>query len=111
MRLGLKKRVWDVIVCRSFLSQVRGWMFRFFLKEDGLLFMLPKELKMDLHMFFVFRSLDILYLDKQMRVVKMYKSVRPFVPFVKGVAAWYILEVKDVGNVHVGEKIKFISAK
>ena len=109
MRAIHKKRVWDVIECRSFWSQARGWMFRWLPKQDGLLFVLPKEMSMSLHMFFCFRSLDILYLNKQGKVVKVYKNVRPFVPYVRGVPAWYILEVKDAGSARVGDKVRFIS--
>ncbi len=105
MRLRHKKRVWEVVVCTSLASQVRGWMFRFFFEKDGLLFVLPRGMKMDLHMFFVFRSLDILFLDRYGKVVKVYKKVKPFVPFVRGVPAWFILEVKDAGDVCVGERI------
>lgn len=63
-----------------------------------------------IHMFFVFRSLDILWLNKNMEVVDIRRNVKPFTPLVKPKkAAKYVVElpVGEVEKVHKGARLDF----
>lgn len=108
MQLVWKKQVWNVRVCTTFLSQLRGWMLRTLPHHDGLLFILPRTQTMDIHTWFCLRSLNIAFLDEHQRVVQLYRNVRPFTFFLRGVPARYILEVKDAHALRAGARIKFI---
>lgn len=98
--------------CDTFLLRVKGLMFsRKPSKKEGLLLVSDKECKNSttIHMFFVFFSLDIFWLDKELRVVDMAKNVHPFEPLIiPREKAKYVLEV-PAGRISVdlvGEKLK-----
>ncbi len=95
-----------VTKCNTLLSQSLGLMFQF-PKNDGLLFEFKIETSISLHMFFVFLKIDIIYLDKNKKVIKIKKNIKPFTSFIKGIKSKYILELKDSKNIKLGEKLKF----
>ena len=104
MLIKINKEVFDVSVADSLFSHLRGLMFSF-PKNDGLLFKFNSEVYVSLHMFFVFFPIDIVYINKNKKVIKIEKRVFPFVPFISPVKCKYILELKDCRNVKVGDKI------
>ena len=104
MLIKINKEVFDVSVADSLFSHLMGLMFSF-PKNDGLLFKFDKEIYVSLHMFFVFFPIDIVYINKNKKVIKIEKRVFPFVPFISPVKCKYILELKDCRNVKVGDKI------
>ena len=106
MLVKINKDVFDVSVADSLFSRLMGLMFSF-PKNDGLLFKFDKEIYVSLHMFFVFFPIDIVYINKNKKVIKIEKRVFPFVPFISPVKCKYILELKDCRNVKVGDKIIF----
>ena len=106
MLIKSKNNKFKVTKCKSLLSQSLGLMFKF-PKNDGLLFEFKKERSISLHMFFVFIKIDIVYLNKNKKVIKIKKNKKPFTPFIKGIKSKYILELKDSKNVKLGEKLKF----
>lgn len=59
--------------------RMRGLMFRGRFRKP-LLFILPKETRLgaSIHMLFVFFSIDVVYLDRNWKVVDLYENVRPF---------------------------------
>jgi len=83
-----------------------GLMFRF-PKDDGLAFIFNKEAPISLHMFFVFFTIDIIYLNKNKKVIKILKNAKPFTPYIKSVNCKYILELKDSKNLQLNDKIIF----
>jgi uncharacterized membrane protein (UPF0127 family) len=108
MDIVSKKDYFKVRVCRNLFSQGRGWMFRFFIKEDGLLFDLHETQLFPLHMFFVFRKLDIAYINSDFVVVSVLKNVKPFMPYVRGVEARYIAELKNSKSLKKGDRLTFV---
>ncbi len=42
-----------------------------------------------------------------MKVVKILKKVKPFVPHIKAVKCKYLLELKDCKNVKIGDELSF----
>ncbi len=62
---------------------------------------------MGLHTFFCFLPLDIAYLDKEKKVIKLYKHVLPFTGYIPGVPAQYILECKKMRGLQEGDKMRW----
>ena len=96
----------DVTKCSSFFSQARGLMFKRLI-NDGLLFIFDEDLRIDLHMLFVFYTIDIVFIDSEFKVIKVLRKVKPFRLFVKGVKCKYILELKDCKGLKVNDKVSF----
>lgn len=106
MIIKSKNNKFNVKICKSMLSHLRGLMFRF-PRNDGLLFVFNKEKPIALHMFFVFFTIDIVYLNKNKKVIKILKKVKPFTPYIKAVKCEYILELKGAKNLQINDKISF----
>lgn len=84
-----------------------GLMFRKRLHDTGWVFVCPKTSRWDLTNLFVFQSIDVLWLNKDRRVLKKV-CMRPFVLFQKGIAnTRYIIELpkESAKNVSVGDHI------
>ena len=89
------------IECRSFFSKLRGLMFRSKFPFASLLFYLDRESREDasIHMLFVFFPIDVVWLNKEWRVVDLREKVMPFTPLVVPKrAAKYVLEL-PVGRI------------
>jgi len=110
----LKKFCFKVKIAQSSLQREKGLMYRKSLpKNEGMLFIFPKE---DYHSFWMkntFISLDIIWLDKNGEVVFISKNNKPCLnescPIIKPTAkAKYVLEINsglvDQLNLRVGEK-------
>ena len=106
MLIKSRKEIFDVDLCNNFFKHSLGLMFRF-PKNDGLLFEFNKEKFISLHMLFVFLNIDIVYLDKNKKIVKILKDVKPFTPFIRPVKCKYILELKSCKNLKLNNKLKF----
>ncbi|MBS3152764.1 DUF192 domain-containing protein [Candidatus Woesearchaeota archaeon] len=106
MLIKSKKDTFNLDLCKTPFKQFLGLMFRF-PKNDGLLFEFKKEEPVSLHMLFVFIKIDIVYLDKDKKTIKILKRVKPFTPYIKATKCKYILELKDSKNLYIGEKLNF----
>jgi len=97
----------ELISCYSFLSKLRGLMFRFSKKDLVFINKVPKRI--NLHTLFVFYSIDILFLDENKRIIKYYKCVKPFTFYIPGIKSKYILELVNNSSLDykIGEKINF----
>jgi uncharacterized membrane protein (UPF0127 family) len=97
----------------GFFSRLRGLTFRRHLAEDeGLLLVGHRENRADaaIHMFFVFFSIGVLWLDREDCVVDKVVA-RPFRPFYAPCApAVGVLECHPtvLETVNVGDKIRFV---
>ena len=107
MKVKGGKEEFEVTPCVSVLKKLRGLMFSFKPKNDGLLFVFGKEGVVSIHMLFVFFSIDIVYVNKEKKIVEIKRRVKPFTFFVLGKKAKYILEVKDAKSLKVGEQLFF----
>ena len=62
----------------SLLFKSLGLMFSRPLKDKGLVFVFNRDVKISLHMFFVFFTIDVLFLDKDRKVVEIKENFFPF---------------------------------
>ena len=96
-------------LCRSMFCKAFGFMFRFKKPDHALVFIFNKEVRADLHMFLVFFSIDVLFLDKDKNVVDIKKDFNPFNYYAPKAKAMYVVElpVEMLGKTAVGDKIIF----
>jgi uncharacterized membrane protein (UPF0127 family) len=66
-----------------------------------------------IHMAFVFQNLDIICLNKEMKVIDVRNNVKPFSKVInpKKRSYYYIESAPDSFNVKIGDKLKFIEKK
>ena len=87
-------------------------MFRRSLSEgEGLLLVGSRESRIDsaIHMFFVFFSIAVIWLDRELTVVDV-RMARPFAPiYIPGAGAQCVLEGPPhiMDQVRVGDKLRF----
>ena len=95
-------------LCKSIICKAIGLMFS---KKDpdlALVFDLVLERREYLHMFFVFYSIDLIFLDENKEVVEIKKEFRPFTLYFAKKSARYIVEVvAGLANVSIGDKLEF----
>ncbi|MFC1723451.1 DUF192 domain-containing protein [Nanoarchaeota archaeon] len=89
-------------VVSSLWGKATGLMFssRKKVEEKSLVFVFGRSSRVGLHMFFVFYSIDVLFLDENKRVVDIKKGFKPFTLYESGDKAKYVLEV-PVGSVEL----------
>ena len=95
--------------CKSVISKAKGLMFTKKIKDKGLIFHFNKEKIVALHMFFVFYPIDILFLDKNQRIVEIKKQLKPFATYMPKNKAKYVIELpaNSIKNTRIKDKIKF----
>jgi len=91
-RFCLKDLVKEITLCTSLLSKARGLMFT--KKRDrALVFIYGTDAKRSLHMFFVFYPIDVLFLDKEKKVVEIRENFRPSTMYMPKHSSRYIIEM------------------
>src|SRR3989344_9117265 len=81
--------------CATPSSRFKGLMFSKTLKDhQALLFIFPTPRKIDIHMLFVFQTIDTAWLDKQGKILQIKRHLKPFTPLIKGAFATYLLETR-----------------
>lgn len=91
--LNKKPILKDIKPLYSDWSKALGLMFS--LKPKNLLFIFKKEIKIQLHMFFVFFPIDVVLLDKNKKIVELKQDFRPWTFFNSKNKAKYVLELKQ----------------
>lgn len=83
---------YNLVFCDTFLSKFIGLMFS---KKRNLVFVLKKESLVNaiIHMFFVFYSIDVYWLDKDKNIIDFRKNVKPFTIAIPRKKAKYIIEI------------------
>ncbi len=99
----------DAKICKSAFSKARGLMFS--KSPIPLVFIFDEEKIIPLHMVFVFFPIDILFLDKNKKIVEIKESLMPFAFYTPKNKALVIIELPK-GTVErtktkVGDKINF----
>ncbi|WP_461867002.1 DUF192 domain-containing protein [Thermococcus sp.] len=111
-----KKRVWhgEVRLADTFFKRAVGLMFKPSI-DYALVFLLPAETRMNasIHMFFMFKSIDVIFLDSSRKVVD-FKLAKPWRVYAPSEAARYIIE-GPVGiiralNAEVGDEIRWVTS-
>ena len=95
-------------IASSFFSRFKGLMLE--TKQDyALIFVLEKEtiIGASIHMMFVFFPIDIIYLNKDKKVIKIMKRILPFTLFITPVKCKYIIELKNSKTLQLNDKISF----
>jgi len=90
------KLVRSVNLCVSPFSKLLGLMFSTKNKifNSALIFIFKKNMRLDFHMFFVFYSIDIIFLNDLYRVVDFKKNFKPFTLFTAKKPAKFAIEVE-----------------
>ncbi|MBN2454703.1 DUF192 domain-containing protein [Candidatus Woesearchaeota archaeon] len=96
-------------ICSSFFSRSRGLMFSSKIKDKAYVLAFPEEERVDLHMFFVFFPIDVLFVDKRKKVVEIKKGFQPFTTYSARKKARYVIELPEgaAGNSRIGDRIEF----
>ncbi|MFH1850128.1 MAG: DUF192 domain-containing protein [archaeon] len=81
-------------VCLGAFAKARGLMFSRF---RPMVFVMKKEGIVPLHMLFVFFPIDVLFADKNLRVVEIKEGFRPFGFYRPKHEAKYVIELAE-GN-------------
>lgn len=102
----------SVEIADSFWSRFRGLMFRFnFSEDEALLFEFPKPRKFRIHTFFVFFSIDLIYLNQNYEVVEVKQNLSSWSFHNPDVKANYLVELSggrlSEKRVEVGDEIGF----
>jgi uncharacterized protein len=87
------------IICKnkklliSPIQKAIGLMFHKKIKDTGYIFIFQKPKRIDLHMFFVFFNIDLLFLDKNKRVIEIKEGFSPFCFYSSKKEASYLIEL------------------
>jgi len=106
MLIKINNNKFNVKYYNNFILNILGLMFRR-IKEEGLLMEFNRERYIALHTFFVFHKLDIIYIDKYLKIKKIRKNIIPFTFYIPHVKCKYILEVRDLKNIKLNDILKF----
>ena len=87
-------------VFHSPLSKARGLMFS---RKRNLVFVFEEEKRRSLHMFCVFFPIDILFLDKDKRIVEIKKGFKPFSFYRSKEKAQFVVELVEDNNYKTGQ--------
>jgi len=91
-------------ICESIWSKARGLMFS---KKKNLVFVFDKEKRIALHMLFVFFPIDVLFLDKEKRIIEIKNNFRPFSFYTSENKAKYVVELTENNDYNIGDKVNF----
>ena len=84
------------------MSKARGLMFS---RRENLLFVFNDEKRRSLHNWFVFFSIDLLFLDKDFRVVEIKRNFRPFDFYKSREKARYVLELVEDHDLKIDDVV------
>lgn len=93
------------------LDKALGFMFQKKPKSFGLVFNFNKERKRSLHNFFVFFSLDVMFLNENQEIVEIKERFRPFTMLFPKQKSQYIIELPagtiTNTNSQIGDVVNF----
>ena len=70
------------------------------------MFVFDKEKRISLHMLFVFFPIDVLFLDKNRKIIEIKKNFKPFTFYKSKNKANYVVELTEPHNYKVGKIFK-----
>jgi uncharacterized membrane protein (UPF0127 family) len=108
IKKGKKIIAKDAILISSFIRQMIGLRFS---KQKNLIFDFKKEKKEVIDMFFVCYPIDLIFLDKDKKVIELKRNFRPFEFYKNKKPARYMIELKNNSikekSIVIGDKIEF----
>ena len=84
-------------------GKASGLMFSI---KKNLLFVFNKPQKVSFHNFFVFFSIDLVFLDKNMKILEIKRNFKPFRIYTPKNKASYVLELCEYHKLKIGEKVE-----
>ncbi len=93
--------------CKSIFSKATGLMFSRKNKDLALVFPFEQPQRVSLHMWFVFYSIDVLFLNEKKEVVEIKKNFKPFSFYNPKKKASYVVELIDSKTTTAGDLISF----
>lgn len=98
-------------ILKNFITQGTGLMFRIKLEDTGYIFVFRKEHIIGITMMFVFFPVDVLFLDKEKRVVEIVEGLKPFANYWPKKKAMYVVEVPKetvkMKKIGIGDELEF----
>lgn len=91
-------------ICKNLFSMGKGLMFS---KKKTLIFVLKKEMKMDLHTFFVFFPINVYYLDAFHKVIEIKEDFKPFSWYKAKKKTKFIVESPVKLSLKLNEKLEW----
>jgi uncharacterized protein len=92
------------VFCRSVFQKAKGLMFSNLIYDVGYIFVFDAARRIDLHMFFVFFIIDVIFLDDNKKVIELKENFLPFTFYYSKNKAKYFIELPK-GTI-VNKKIK-----
>ncbi|MFH2020346.1 MAG: DUF192 domain-containing protein [archaeon] len=83
----------------SILSKAVGLMFSKKIEDVGYIFIFSEPRKIDLHMFFVFFPIDVIFLDENKKVIELKENFQPFTIHYSKHNSKYVIEL-SAGTIH-----------
>lgn len=88
-----------------------GLMFSLPIKDECVIFHFDPPRKIDLHMFFVFYPIDVLFLDKSRKVVEIKERLMPFTMYMSKKKVDYAVELPNrtvfEKKITIGDRLTF----
>ena len=86
-------------------------MFHKKINDEAHIFIMNKPSKVSITMFFVFFPIDILFLDKDKKIVEQYESIKPWSNLFPKNKSLYVIELpnKTISSIgiKIGDKLNF----
>lgn len=93
MKLIIKNNKIDIIICNSFSSRFKGFMFK---KNIDKVLCFPKC--NSIHTFFMLNKIDIIMTDKNNKVIYIYNNLKPFKIILPKKNVYYTYELPKNTN-------------
>ncbi len=81
-------------------------------EDDAILFKFPEERKFQIHTFFVFFSIDLVYLDENFEIIELEDNISPFSYYNPEKKAKNLLEFRagkiEEQNLEKGDKLEIV---
>lgn len=100
----------NATLARSGFDKFFGLMFKFGLNDgEGMIFPTKKMKKLEIHTFFVFFSIDLIFLNDVFKVVEIKRDFSPFQTYKTDVHVRYLIELPSgkAKDVRFGDEIDF----
>lgn len=96
-------------ICRDLFSKSLGLMFSKRRKDFALVLAFDEEKRISLHMLFVFYPIDVLFLNKNGKIVEIKKNFKPFTVYTGIRRAKYAVELPCgiINKTKLNDKIEF----
>ncbi|MBW3015102.1 DUF192 domain-containing protein [Candidatus Woesearchaeota archaeon] len=94
----------DMKICKSLFSQAIGLMFS---RKMAAVFEFNRKQQVSLHMFFVFYSIDVAFLDQNKRVIEIGKDFKPFRFYKAKNKVKYLVEMPAGIRFSIGDRFSW----